>query len=39
MYGFRMDFKEINSDARNWVDSGQDFSRALVIAALNFRVS
>ena len=37
----RMDLKEIDVNTRNWVDSAQnmDFWRALVNAALNFRVS
>ena len=36
----RMDLKEININTKNWVDSAQDmdYSRALVIAALNLRV-
>ena len=36
----RMDLKEIGINTRNWVDSVQDrdYSRALLNAALNFRV-
>jgi hypothetical protein len=36
----RIDLKEICINTRNWVDSAQDrdYWRALVIAALNFRV-
>ena len=36
----RMDLKEIGIDTRNWVDSAKDvdYWRALVIAALDFRV-
>ena len=36
-----MDLKEIDISTRNWVDSAQDrdYWRALVNAALNFRVS
>ena len=37
----RMDLEEIGVNAGNWVDSAQDrdYCRALVNAALNFRVS
>ena len=36
---FRMDLKEIHVNARNLVDSGQDYCRALVNLALNLWVS
>ena len=37
----RMNFKEIDINTRNWVDSAQDwgYRRALVNASLNLRVS
>ena len=37
----RMDLEEIGINAGNWVDSAQDrdYWRALVVAALNLRVS
>ena len=39
-YNTRMDFKEIDINTRNWVDSAQDryYWRTLVNAALNLRV-
>jgi hypothetical protein len=33
-----MDLKEIGINTRNWVDSAEDYWRALVNAALNLRV-
>ena len=34
----RMDLKEINVIAKNWVDSAQDFWRVLLNMALNLQV-
>ena len=34
----RMDFKEIGVNTRNWVESDQDYWKALVNVTLNLRV-
>ena len=34
----RMNIKEMGNNTRNWVDSAQDYGRAIVNAALNLRV-